>query len=283
MWKYAPYAISIFIAVASLWDTLRTPPNQASNPSWFQKSGPKVLTLVLGLVLLFVQAKSSSEASTKANADATDKLRQALADQREQLTGAFKSGTDQVIKAANAEADQTRKDAASQTVSIKKQASEQVAEVQGFALGTKKCPSIIGRIHRPSGRPDGIVIFNLDNKLNMYDLNVALIEWGPGPPGGPWSTVLQRKAIDVPLITPESATEVPFQFLSPMTDIDVQITLSTRALRCNGRVDLYDTGNDVWLNDNATMASQDGKLAYQVGEKRSPGLVNSKLDPSFNP
>ena len=147
-------------------------------------------------------------------------------------------------------------------------------------LGTASCPAVMASITRPSGRPDSLVIFNLDKKLNMHDLSIELTEWGPGEPRGPWSTILQQKTINLPLIIPQSARTVPFKFLSKMMDIDVQVLLNTRTARCSGRFDVFVTGNNVWVNDSAEMFTKDGKLAYREGQKLSPGLANSKIDPN---
>jgi hypothetical protein len=186
MWIYLSYGISVSIVGFSLWDAVRSSPDASKKPHWLRRAWPKITTLLLGLALLAVQAKSNAVAGVKAD----QKLQQALSDQRDQLTAAFKSGTDQVIKSATSEAEQTRKDAITETKAIKQQAREQLLQAQGFMLGTTTCPEIVGSITRPSGRPDGLAIFNLDKKLNMHDLSIELTEWGPGPPGGPWSTIL---------------------------------------------------------------------------------------------
>jgi len=200
MWTYLSYAISGSIVGFSIWDAVRTAPEASTHPHWLRRSGPKLATLLLGLALLGVQAKSNAVAGVEAD----KKLHQALTDQRDQLTAAFKAGTDQVIKSATGEAEQTRKDAGTETDAIRRQATEQLSQVQGFMLGTTSCPAVMASIVRPSGRPNSLAIFNLDKKLNMHDLSIELTEFGPGELGGPWSTILQQKVINLPLIIPES-------------------------------------------------------------------------------
>ena len=132
MWTYLSYAISGSIVGFSIWDAVRTAPEASTHPHWLRRSGPKLATLLLGLALLGVQAKSNAVAGVEAD----KKLHQALTDQRDQLTAAFKAGTDQVIKSATGEAEQTRKDAGTETDAIRRQATEQLSQVQGFMLGT---------------------------------------------------------------------------------------------------------------------------------------------------
>ena len=279
MWAYLSYGIPVLIVGFSIWDVVRRPPEASTNPNWMRRAWPKVTIILLGLAVLVVQAKNNTEAAAKADG----KLRQALSDQRDELTAAFKTGTDQVMKSASGEAEQTRKDATSETDALKRQAEEQLTQVQGFMLGTTICPQILGTINRPSGRPDSLAIFNPDKKLNMHDLSVELIEFGPGAPGGIWSTILQRKVIKLPLIIPESAKTVPFKFLSRMTDIDAQIMLTPAQRDAAEGWDLYDTGKNVWVNDDASMFTKDGKLTYKVGEKLSLGIGKSRLDPDSQP
>jgi hypothetical protein len=268
--NYSPLALflSVAVIVLSVVDAF------ISKKNWKEK-GLKVIVAVLSVALLFVQAKSSRLASEKQ----AGKLQDALNQQRDDLTQAFKAGTDQVIKSTSETAIQTQKSAKQQTDAIKQQAAQQFGQVQGAIMGTATCPDIVGSINRPSGRPHALAVSNLDKKLNMYDLTMELTEFGPEESGAPWSNILQQRVINLPLMFPERARTVPFEFLSKMTDIDVQIILSTRATTCSGRIGLYDTGNNVWVNDHSTMTRQDGTNVYDQNLKLSPGLANSKPDP----
>jgi hypothetical protein len=235
----------------------------------------KIAAAVISLALLFTQARSS----TRAAAQEATRLQDALNKQRDQLTSAFIAGTNQVIKATSETANQTQRSAKQQTDAIKQQATEQFGQVQGAIVGTPTCPHVVGNITRPSGRPHALVVINHDGKLNMYDLVMELTEFGPAEPGAPWSSILQQRVINLPLVIPDRARVVPFEFLSKMTDIDVQIILSTRATTCSGRIGLYDTGNNVWVNDHSIMNRQDGTVVDEQNLKLSQGLANSKADP----
>lgn len=67
MWTYLSYAISVSIVSFSLWDTVRTAPDASAKPNWFRRSWPKLTTIILGLALLAVQAKSNAVAGAKAD------------------------------------------------------------------------------------------------------------------------------------------------------------------------------------------------------------------------
>jgi hypothetical protein len=248
--------------------------------------GVLAISFVLGATLFFVNRANNTIADATKKQEQlaqAQELNSALDRQREQLTGVFVVGTNQVIKATNSTADQTRKDSLQQTQSIKSQAIDQLSQVEGATLGTIKCPNVVAGLNNPPGRPYGIMIGNLDEKLNMYDINVEVIEFGPSGPGEPWGTVLQQKVLHIPLLTPPSGQILPFTFMSDRRDIDLQLTVTTRGTRCYGRLGLFDTGKDGWVVDHAVMHSQDGKLAYDLGEHRSPGLAQSLPDKSIHP
>ena len=223
--------------------------------TWWKERGLKVTVAVISVVLLIVQAWASGKASEKEAANLNTALTQQRNELTQTLTQAFTVGTNKTLEGAAQTAEQTRKSARDQTDAIRRQATQNLTQLQGSMVGTSQCPGVAGSILRPNGRPDGIVVFNTDRKLNMYDVRVELIEYGPGAAGGPWSTILQDQTLAFPLIPPDHSSTHPFTFLSQMTNIDVQVLAFTRTKICGLRIYLVDKGGNVWVNDpKATLA-----------------------------
>jgi hypothetical protein len=267
--SWLPLTLGIVIAALSIGDVIFA---KKTGSEWTLKF------VVVGFsILLLVAQFASGEASSKA---ADLKLQEALREQRDYLSSVFRVSTDQVIKATNDTATQTQKSAQDQTQAIGRQARQQFTQLQGATLGSTTCPTIVASIDRPAGKPHALAVANLDKKLNMYDVNVELIEWGPPAPGEAFSSVLQTRNVHLPLLVPERTQRVPFLFLSKMSDIDVQVSLTTRTTSCFGRIDAFDTGGNVWVNDHTEMTQIGGKKpVFEQDMHLSPGLLKSRVDP----
>jgi hypothetical protein len=292
--NYSPMAfiIGIVIIVLSVVDAFLS-----------KKSGKErvisVVVAILSVLLLFVQAKSSE----LANAESDMKLLSALQIQRDTLSAAFRDGTNQVIVATTQTAIQTQRSAkqqtkaitqqaadqtnaieqqaANQTNAIKQQAADQFTQLQSVMLGSSLCP-IVQAGWEKGERPNRISVSNQDpKKLNMYDIRVELTEYGPDQTSGHnehWDKVLQHQPVIFPLLPAGRASLTPVMFLSKMTDIYVEYTVTTRTAICGGSFDLFDTGHNEWMFDRI-LEYTGGTTLTDNNQHLSPGLANSKPDP----
>jgi hypothetical protein len=286
--SYSPMAliIGIIIIGLSMFDAF------LSKKHWKERWS-SVAVAVLSVWLLLVQGKSSELADQKAGA----KLQGALQQQRDDLTKAFKAGTDQVInstsatfkvgteqviKATSDTANQTRKSATDQTNAIKQQASDQFGQLQNVMVGTSMCPIVVLGGNATSGKPNLISVVNEDPKLNMYDIRLELMEFGPDQTSGhdeQWNKIIWYQVVTIPQAIPHWALQSPIEFKSKMTDIHVEFRVTTRAAaNCAGSINLFDNGTKGWMTDSSEL-HQGNKTLSSSYMHLSPGLANSKLEP----
>jgi hypothetical protein len=214
----------------------------------------KILTALLAIALLFIQAASNKRSSEESQA----KLDKALDKQKQQITNdltiAFQTGTNQVVTLAGQEADKTRKAANDQTKSIQSQANQQETRLEDASLGSNTCPKIWSS-QRGHQRPYDLSAFNTDKNANIYDLTVYVTEMERNIDGKSMRT-LQRKMLKFPIIPANAGNAdgtVPFEFLSQRNTAYLSFDLSTRRKICSGLIVLHGDGNGDWYTESYPM------------------------------